>query len=51
MCAIRIDKELPNFDEENENNKVIITLVNLIKDNLSHWKAEQAEQNNNNNKN
>jgi len=49
-CAIRIDKELPNFDEANESNKVIITLVNLIKDNLAHWKAEEAEQNKNNNK-
>jgi 14-3-3 protein epsilon len=45
-CAIKIDKELPNFDEANEKNKVIITLVNLIKDNLAHWKAEEAEQNN-----
>jgi 14-3-3 protein epsilon len=44
-CAIKIDKELPNFDEANEKNKVIITLVNLIKDNLAHWKAEEAEQN------
>ena len=48
-CAIKIDKELPNFDQTNENNKVIISLVNLIKDNLAHWKAEEVEQSNNKN--
>jgi 14-3-3 protein epsilon len=49
-CAIKIDKELPNFDATNENNKVIITLVNLIKDNLAHWKAEEAAEQSNNKK-
>ena len=48
--AIKIDKELPNFDDKNENNKVIIALVNLIKDNLAHWKAEEAAEQSNNKK-
>lgn len=44
-CMIKVDKELPNFDEDNENNKVIMALIGLIKENLENWKIEEEEQN------
>lgn len=43
-CTQKIDKELPNFDVDNENNKVIMALVGLIKENLKNWKMEEEEQ-------
>ena len=34
-----------NFDEDNEKNKKIISLIRLIKENLENWKIEEEEQN------
>ena len=41
----KIDKEMGNFDEDNEKNKKIISLIRLIKENLENWKIEEEEQN------
>jgi len=43
-CINKVDKELPNFDQENENNKVIMTIIGLIKENLENWNNEEEEQ-------
>ena len=44
-CIHKVDKEMAGFDEDNENNKVIMSLVGLIKENLENWKIEEEEQN------
>jgi 14-3-3 protein epsilon len=41
----KIDKEMASFDEDNNNNKNIISLIGLIKENLENWKIEEEEQN------
>ena len=44
-CMNKVEKELANFDQENENNKVIMALIGLIKENLENWTIEEEEQN------
>lgn len=51
QCVTKIDKDLPELDQENEKNKVIVALIGLIKENLEKWNNEEAEQNNNKNNN
>ena len=44
-CITKVNKELQSFDEDNEKNKVIMSLISLIKENLENWKIEEEEQN------
>ena len=44
-CIQKVDKELPSFDKDKEENKLIMTLIGLIKENLENWKIEEEEQN------
>ena len=37
------DKELPNIDEDAEENKDTVSIVNLLKENLDMWKNEGEE--------
>ena len=40
----KIGKELENFDEDKEENKDIMNLVHLIRENIDMWKSEDTEQ-------
>ena len=44
-CIHKVEKELANFDQDNENNKVIMALIGLIKENWENWTIEEEEQN------
>ena len=44
-CMHKVEKELTNFDQDNENNKVIMALIGLIKENWENWTIEEEEQN------
>ena len=44
-CIQRINKEMNDFDEDDEKNKVIVSLIRLIKENYENWKIEEEEQN------
>ncbi len=37
------NKELPNIDEEAEENRDTVSIVNLLKENLDMWKSEEEE--------
>lgn len=39
----KADRELPSLDEENEENKDTISIVNLLKENLDMWKNETGD--------
>lgn len=41
----KASKELPNIDEEAEENRDAISIVNLLKENLDMWKSELEDQN------
>lgn len=36
----KVDKELPNIDEDAEENRDTVSIVNLLKENLEMWKSE-----------
>ena len=40
----KADKELPNIDEDAEENRDTVSIVNLLKENLEMWKSETEEQ-------
>lgn len=40
----KADKELPNIDEDAEENRDTVSIVNLLKENLEMWKSETDEQ-------
>ena len=44
-CIKRVNKELENFDESDAKNQIIMSLINLIKENLENWKVEEDDQN------
>jgi 14-3-3 protein epsilon len=44
-CITKVDKELPNFNEDNENGRIIMAIIELIRENLEHWNVEEEEQN------
>ena len=39
----KADKELPNIDEDAEENRDTVSIVNLLKENLEMWKSETDE--------
>ena len=39
------NKELPNIDEDAEENRDAVSIVNLLKENLEMWKSETEDQN------
>jgi 14-3-3 protein epsilon len=39
----KADKELPNIDEDAEENRDTVSIVNLLKENLEMWKSEADE--------
>ena len=39
----KADKELPNIDEDAEENRDTVSIVNLLKENLEMWKSETEE--------
>ena len=39
----KADKELPNIDEDAEENRDTVSIVNLLKENLEMWKSEAEE--------
>ena len=40
----KADKELPNIDEDAEENRDTVSIVNLLKENLEMWKSETEDQ-------
>ena len=40
----KASKEMPNIDEDAEENRDAVSIVNLLKENLDMWKAEADEQ-------
>ena len=37
----KANKELPNIDEDAEENRDTVSIVNLLKENLDMWKSEE----------
>ena len=37
------NKELPNIDEDDENNRDALSIINLLRENLDMWKMEEEE--------
>ena len=40
----KADKELPNIDEDADENRDTVSIVNLLKENLEMWKSENEDQ-------
>ena len=38
------NKDLPNIDEDADENRDTVSIVNLLKENLEMWKSENEDQ-------